>query len=102
MNETDLAAYVKATAGDRQFVTACWTQASELVDARIGKAVEKVPKTIRDRAILEVGADLWHRRATRSGVATFDGGDYTPMRVTRDPMKAAVDLLAPYLAPVIA
>lgn len=100
MNEQDLASYVKAVPGDMVFVSECWEQAAELVARRIGSAI--VPEPIRDRAVLEVGADLWHRRATRSGVATFDGGDYTPMRVTRDPMKAAADLLAPYVGPVIA
>ncbi|EPD31891.1 hypothetical protein HMPREF9306_01447 [Propionimicrobium lymphophilum ACS-093-V-SCH5] len=100
MNPTELASYVKAVPADMDFVEACWAQAAELVDHRIGKA--QVPASIRDRAVLEVGADLWHRRQTRSGVATFDGGDYTPMRVTRDPMKAAADLLKPYLGPVIA
>ena len=100
MNPTELASYVKAVPGDMTFVEECWAQATELVDHRIGDA--PVPDAIRDRAVLEVGADLWHRRQTRSGVATFDGGDYTPMRVTRDPMKAAADLLKPYLGLVIA
>lgn len=100
MSPADLASYVKAVPADLDFVEACWDQAAELVDHKINGAA--VPSTIRDRAVLEVGADLWHRRATRSGVATFDGNDLTPMRVTRDPMKAAIDLLAPYLAPVIA
>lgn len=46
------------------------------------------------RAIVEVGAELYHRKNTKNAVAQFatpDGG--TPVRIARDPMAAAYPLL---------
>lgn len=98
--QTRLAGYVGDGAGrDTSFVLVCVTEAIALVDHRI--AGVEVPAVIRDRAVLEVGADLYHRRRVRNGVAGFDGPDMTPVRVTRDPMKAAEDILGAYLGPGI-
>lgn len=84
----------------RSFVGECVEEATALVARRVG--VDTVPDVIRRRAVLEVGADLYHRRRVRNGVASFDGVDMQPIRVTRDPMKAAEDILAPFLAPGLA
>ena len=53
----------------------------------------------RDRAALEVGAELWARRGLKNGVATFGAGDdgLTPVHVPRDPMHLARAILAPFL-----
>jgi hypothetical protein len=59
-----------------------------------------VPENIVARACLEVGADLYYRKASRNGVATFGGGDMPspePFRINRDPMQAAYPILRPFL-----
>lgn len=95
MDATSLSGYVSAAPGDTPFVVECWAQATTLVTRQIGSA--SVPDEIKDLAIREVGADLFHRRRTRNGIASFAGDDMTPIRVTRDPMKAAEPILAPWL-----
>ena len=98
----DLAAYVGAAnvPADQAFVASCLEEGTALVAARVGAQV--IPDAIRARAIKEVAADLYHRRRVRNGIANFNGPDLQPMRITRDPMKAAEDILNPYLAPGIA
>lgn len=57
-----------------------------------------IPPEITSRAILETGAELFHRKASRNGVAQFATGDsVAPMRISRDPLAAARGILAPYL-----
>lgn len=85
---------------DSDYVEQCVAEAKEMVANHIGKAT--VPTSIVDRAELEVGAELFHRRQSRNGIAGLDGVDAAPMRIARDPMKAAAPLLAPYLGPGIA
>lgn len=61
-------------------------------------AVPLIPVEVYDRAVLEVGAELFHRKASRNGVAQFATGDsVSPMRISRDPLVAARGLLAPFL-----
>lgn len=61
------------------------------------------PAAILSRAALEVGAELYHRRTSRNGVAGFGESpdNFTPLRIARDPLKAAYDVLRPYMkAPI--
>lgn len=95
-----LADFVQATPADAPFIAACEREADALVSRRVGTAT--VPAPVRDRAVLEVGADLFYRRNTRNGVAGFEGIEPQPVRIARDPMRAAADLLRPYLGPAIA
>lgn len=94
-----LAAYVKATPADAAFVASCQAEADALVAAHVGSDQGRVPAEILDRAALEVAADLFYRRKSQNGIATFGGGDVdlTPLRIARDPMHAARELLRPYL-----
>lgn len=96
-----LRAYVRAPAngGDDEFLSLVLAEATTLVTTRTAGAT--VPQPIIGLAVREVAADLYHRRRVRNGVAQFDGPDLAPVRVTRDPMKAAADILAPYLTPGI-
>ncbi len=94
MDAATLAAYVGATS-TTEFVAECWTTAGTLVARHIG--ARKVPDDVRDRATLEVGAELFHRRATKNAVAQFASPDAAPVRIARDPMVAAYPLLAPYV-----
>lgn len=56
-----------------------------------------VPREIQDRAIIEVAADLFHRKSARNGVMDLAGGDLAPFRIARDPMKAAYPILTPFV-----
>lgn len=91
-----LMAYVKAAPADAEFVGTCERRAAELVARRIGLSVV-VPLDVRELAVWEVAADLFHRRSTRLGVSGFADNDLNPIRITRDPMDAAEPILRPYL-----
>lgn len=84
-----------STAVDTVFIGRCVDEALALVDAATG--VYAVPTEIHDRAVIEAGSELFHRRAAPNGISQFAGGDGTPMRVARDPMNAARAILAPFL-----
>lgn len=98
---TTLADYVKANAADpvmAGLVSSCETEAGILVDHHIGDA--EVPESIRERAVLEVGADLYYRRAAKNGVSTFGGAGVegvSVLRINRDPMTQAYAILRPWL-----
>lgn len=95
----DLAAFVNGTADD--YTGACLLEAVALVATHTSGRT--VPDEIARRAVLEVGADLYHRRKARNGVTGFDTGDGGEIvRINRDPMAAAYPLLKPYVAPGIA
>ena len=77
----------------------CVSTAISLVLAYVGKARTLVPDDVMERAIIEAGAELFHRK---SGVKSFgDGFDGATVRVARDPMVAARPLLDPYLGMAI-
>lgn len=95
MDADDLGEYVKANDDDSAFVHECWDSAVALIANKIG--THAVPVTIVDRARLEVGAELFHRRQAPNGVAQFAALDGAPVRVARDPMVAANAILDPYL-----
>ena len=61
-----------------------------------------VPASAVDRAVLEYGKELFDRRQSRNGIVGLADTDFTPMRIARDPMKAAMPFLQPYLGPAIA
>lgn len=94
-----LAEYVHAPAGDA-YATQCATEAAAMVTGEIGE--HAVPAEVKARAVLEVGAELFHRRQSRNGIAGLDSPEVAPMRIARDPMKAAMPILQPYLGPAIA
>jgi hypothetical protein len=103
---TTLAQYIGDAAGapDAEFIEECKAEAEALVDAHTTgnlRAGVVLPSVIRARAVLEVGADLYHRRQARNGVAGFDGEQMAPVRVRNDPMGAAYATLRPFLKPAI-
>lgn len=98
--ETDaeaLAVYVGDTKeSSSAYVEQCAAEARRMVEDHTGTA--EVPPEILNRAVLEVGAELYHRKTAPSGMkqfATEFGG--SPVRIARDPMVAARPLLAPYV-----
>lgn len=96
----DLGKYVKAPPGDA-FVADCQAEAAQLVTDLIA-GVTGVPPIIIKRAILETGAELYHRRQARLGIAQFGSDDLAPIRVARDPKLTARAILGDYLGPGIA
>jgi hypothetical protein len=105
---TTLAQYIgdAAAGADAEFIAECKAEADALITAhtagnlRAGYA--ELPAPILARATLEVGADLFHRRQARNGVAGFEGEQMAPVRVRNDPMGAAYATLRPFLKPAIA
>jgi len=98
---TDLKAYVNAPTADDDFVQQCWDEAIALVTKFVG--TKTVPAAITDRARIEVGQELYSRRAAPNGIAqyaTFEGA--SAIRVARDPMVGAYPLLQPYVGQGIA
>lgn len=96
-----LAKYCNAAATD-EYVAECATEAADMVALPVSKAPAPVPASVVARAVLEVGKELFDRRQSRNGIAGLDSPDFTPMRIARDPMKAAHPYLAPYLGPALA
>jgi hypothetical protein len=97
-----LASYCQAPAGDPS-AAACANEAAAMVAHRLaGVAANTVPAAVVERAQLECGKELFDRRQSRSGIAGMDSVDFTPMRIARDPMKAAMPYLQPYLGPAVA
>lgn len=84
------------------YLTECVSVAAHEVDRYIGASL--VPEKVRERAVLEVAAELYHRRSAPNGIKNYaDGFDgVAAVRVARDAMVAARPLLAPYLTPGIA
>lgn len=98
---TTLAQYVSSADRDAGFVADCEERALAMVEQRLGGRT--IPAVVKELATLEVGADLFYRRSARNGVASFDGPEMqAPVRIARDPMRAADEILRPYLGPGIA
>lgn len=80
-------------------------EADELVSRHIGGKdnPHDVPATLIARAVLEVGADLYWRHKSRNGVVQLGSGVEAagPVRINRDPMTMAYELLSPFLPAAI-
>lgn len=94
MTWTDLKTYVGANASSDAYVTACFDEATELVDTFIGAAT--VPQIIRDRCVLEVGARLFTRKDAKDGAAQYSP-EGVPVFIPRDPMISVYPLLNKYM-----
>lgn len=103
MDAETLAAYVLADPADLDFVSSCLQTATQLVESKIGRA--SVPEGVKETAILEVGANLFHRRQSSRDSATGLDADTAPafFRPALDPLTPAWPLLRPFLeGPAIA
>jgi hypothetical protein len=99
MDYTNLESYVGADSSDSAYVEQCWAEALSLVSVYVGTItpVVAIPTEILDRAALEVGSELYHRRQAPNGVSQFASFDGAPIRVARDPMLSAYPILQRYL-----
>lgn len=97
-----LSAYVRASDRDREFVGECADRAVALVASRVGE--QPVPASVLSAAHLEVGANLYQRRASAIGTTNYNDPETlgNPMRPALDPMTPAWPLLRPYLGPGLA
>lgn len=93
--DLQLREFVNATSSDWPLLSACAAEAAELVDAYIGDGT--VPEPIRNRAIVEVGSELFHRRNAPGGITQFAAEGTSPVRMARDPMLGAYPILNRYL-----
>lgn len=100
MNGEDLREYVGGNSAQQDFIDSCWAEAVVLVEGFVG--TKEIPDEIMDRAYLEVGSELFHRRSAPNGIAQFASFDGSPVRVARDPMVAAYPILAPFVGPGLA
>ena len=93
---TRLAAYVGDVPIDG-YLRSCVDEATALVGSQVGSVT--IPQEVHDRAVMEVAAELYHRRSAPNGIKSFaDGLDgASAIRVARDALVAARPLLAPYL-----
>ncbi len=96
---TDLTWYVNAIDADQPFAATSETVARQMVTDFIGGENNPfgVPETVVARAVLEVGADLYYRKASRNGTVTIGGVEPQMFRINRDPMAAAYPMLRRYL-----
>lgn len=93
-----LAPFVGARAAD-PYISQCAVEAVEMVVHYVGVEKDAIPASVFQRACVEVGADLYHRRSARNGIAGFEDTDITsaPVRINRDPLVPARPILAPYM-----
>lgn len=90
-----LALYTGAGPSDSAYVSECLTEALALVSRFVGSAT--VPEAVIDRAVIEVGSELFHRRQAPNGIAQFATADgSSAIRVARDPMVSAYPILTPW------
>ena len=89
-----LAEYVGANDDQADFIRACVETAQELVSQFVGGS--NVPEVVLDRAVLEVGSEMFHRRNAPNGIAQF-AVEGTAIRVARDPLVGAYPLLSRYV-----
>lgn len=95
---TTLEWYVDAQESDQPFAQESAEVAKQMVEDFIGAGnPHMVPAGVVARAVLEVGADLYYRKASRNGVMTVTGVEPQMFRLHRDPMAAAYPLLRRYL-----
>jgi len=78
------------------FVDGCLASGNQFVAKFVGNA--KVPGDVLDQAVLSCASELFHRRSAPNGVAQFaDLG--TTVRIAKDPMTAAYQMLLPFVGP---
>lgn len=88
-------AYV-GTKEESTFVDDCLSSGLALVERYIG-SVTTVPAAVKDQAVLVCASEHFHRRQAPGGVTQFADTSGSAVRVGKDPMAAAYELLRPYV-----
>ena len=84
------------TKDSTDFPQSCLTAGQALVTKYLG-AVTTVPSEIQDQAVLMVASELYHRRNAPNGISQFADMGGGAIRVGKDPMAPAYNLLLPYV-----
>jgi hypothetical protein len=84
------------TKEDSSFVDDCLASGVALVERYIGD-VTTVPVNIENQAVLVCASEIFHRRQAPGGVTQFADMNGSAVRVGKDPMNAAYELLRPYV-----
>lgn len=100
MTAAALRTYVNCSENQMPYVESCWDEATALVLNYVGGAT--VPASVVERACLECGSELFHRKSAPNGITQFAGLDGAAIRVSRDPMIGAYAILRPFVGPGIA
>jgi len=95
MSSELLKEFVRASDADNGFIDQCWDEAVALVTVYVGSA--DVPTAVLNRAYIECGSELFHRRSAPMGVSQFASMDGQAVRVARDPLLGVYPLLRPYV-----
>ena len=95
MSSELLKEFVRASDADNGFIDQCWDEAVALVNAYAGGY--DVPTPVLNRAYIECGSELFHRRSAPMGVSQFASADGTAVRVARDPLLGVYPLIRPYV-----
>lgn len=99
---TKLTAYVTSGAhsvggANAVFIEDCMDEAIAMVDNRCGAGVVDIPIPVLHRAYIELGSELYNRRAAPNGISQFSAGDGSAIRVARDPMTSVEQILRPFI-----
>jgi hypothetical protein len=89
----DFRAYI-GTQEDSTFIDLCLETAGSLVSRYVGDF--DVKEDIVDQSILITASELFHRRQAPGGVTQFADMSGSAVRVGKDPMSAAYELLRPF------
>jgi hypothetical protein len=87
-------AYV-GTNEDSSFVDDCLQTGHHLVERYVGDT--EIPSHVRDSAVLMCASEVFHRRQAPGGITQFADMSGSAVRVGKDPMNAAYELLRPYV-----
>jgi hypothetical protein len=88
-------AYV-GTNEDSSFVDDCLQTGHHLVHRYIGEDHD-IPSHVVDSAVLMCASEIFHRRQAPGGITQFADMSGSAVRVGKDPMNAAYELLRPYV-----
>jgi len=88
-------AYV-GTSEVSSFVDDCLSAGHSLVTRYIGDTTG-VPNHVHDSAVLMCASEIFHRRQAPGGITQFADMSGSAVRVGKDPMNAAYELLRPYV-----
>jgi hypothetical protein len=92
---SELREYVGTSTTDNDFLHSCIEQGQALVVAYVGR--HSVPDTVFESCVLQVAAEVFHRRQAPNGIAQFSTMDGAPIRVARDPMTSVYPILGRYV-----
>jgi len=95
MSSELLKEFVRASDADDAFIDQCWDEAVALVSVYVGN--HDVPVSVLNRAYIECGSELFHRRSAPMGVSQFASADGSAVRVARDPLLGVYPLIRPYV-----